>query len=583
MPSEHHRPCDPAKASHEIAIAIGIIIFASMLACAPMFWYGASNGFDSSTALVWERYFSQQLLGGDLYPRWLMGANRGAGSPAFYFYAPLPYYIISVPTALLPSVQGTIQLAWGDWLLLMLSGTSFYICARVQFHSNVALACSILYMVLPYHYEVDLWTRQDLAELTNYIWMPLTLSCLEDVLTNGENEARLAGCYALMLASHLPSTILFTLCLGAYIATHIGQTEFLPRMLRVGRALFIGVSLAGAYWVPAYFCQRYIHSEAWWSWSFDYHLWFFPVKPLEAFRGFPSLRAINIRIFEVVGITTSLLMLLTWASVLEHGLCSINKLKGYLAMAAFAWFLMTPASEFVWETLPFLPKVQFPSRLSMIVDLATALTALHGISRMHRTKPSVAMIIVGCILSLAWCTWSADLKTKLRPFDDQSTLARRDDHVRNGVDAPEYTTVWSPFSEGTFDNSIHIANRPLLSYDVHNGFVKLRRWKRGRIELMIELKAATSLVIRQFYFPSWRAESEDGRLLPLVPSKQDGLISVPLPAGKYQVRLRLVPLPQEVVGYLVSFLGLGMLWGVSPFSVRDPGRRSASSLSDRCA
>lgn len=554
---------DGRNPSHEIAMAVGIILFASILACAPMLWYGASNGTDSSTALVWVRYFSQQLLDGNLYPRWLMNANRGAGSPAFYFYAPLPYYIASIATFLFPKAALTTQLAWEDWLLLSLSGVSFFVYGRTRFRSGVAVVCSILYMLLPYHYEIDLWTRQDLGELTNYIWMPLALRFAEELMRNGTGEAGFAGCFALMLISHIPSTLLFTLCLVPYAVMQYRRKEFFAKLLKSVRALCVGVLLAAVYWVPAYFSQQYIHAEAWWTWYLDYHIWFFPVRPLEAFRSMPDGRAYNLRIFTLVGITTVAMMLLALASVLAHGVSYIKKLAAYIAMASFAWFLMTPASELVWTTLPFLAKVQFPSRVSMVVDLATAVIALHAVSGLRPTKRSAVVIIAGVAASLIWCIWTADLKAKLGPFSDQSLIALRDEYVNEGVDAPEYTTIWSPFSGDTFDNSAHIGPRARVSYDVQNGMVDIGRWEPGRIELAVDLKTATSLIVKQFYFPSWRAMTEDGIPMPISPSKQDGLISLNLPSGDYRLIVKLVPLPQEVVGALMSLVGIGMLVGVS--------------------
>lgn len=569
MSTEGQWQCYVRGTPREITVALGIILLASMLACAPMLWYGASNGFDSSTALVWQREFSRQLIHGDLYPRWLMDANRGAGSPAFYFYAPLPYYFASVAAGLVPAARDVVQLAWADWLLLALSGVTFYLYGRVQFKSHLALTCSLLYMLLPYHYEIDLWTRQDLGELTNYIWMPLVLRFGENLLRNGDGELRLATCYGLMLISHLPSTILFTLCLLPYILSYCRQRAFLGRVLRVGRAAGTAVLLASIYWIPAYFCQRYIHAEAWWSWFTDFHLWFFPVRPLEAFRNIPEGRTFNLRVLQVVSITTAALVLFTGTSLLSHGVGCLRKLGGYLGTAMFAWFLMTPASTLIWEATPLLAKVQFPYRLSMIIDLATAVIALHSMSGIRGMKLSVVPGVLAAFGLLTWCVYTADLKTKLGPFSDPSLIAARDANVHNGVDAPEYTTVWSPFSADAFDNSVHIGDRSRISYDLRSGLVQARSWSPGYIKLKVDLTSTTLLVIRQFYFPGWQASTPDGQPMALFPSREEGLISLSLPSGRYQVIVKLVALPEEIVGWLMSLLGIGVLCLIFNRSARE--------------
>ena len=42
---------------------------------------------------VWSDQFTTELAKGHLYPRWFPLANGGAGSPTFYFYPPLAFYV----------------------------------------------------------------------------------------------------------------------------------------------------------------------------------------------------------------------------------------------------------------------------------------------------------------------------------------------------------------------------------------------------------------------------------------------------------------------------------------------------------
>src|SRR5437868_3808254 len=51
---------------------------------------------DGVTHAVWYTHFSEQLSSGNLYPRWLMDMNAGLGSPAFFYYPPVPFFLTSL-------------------------------------------------------------------------------------------------------------------------------------------------------------------------------------------------------------------------------------------------------------------------------------------------------------------------------------------------------------------------------------------------------------------------------------------------------------------------------------------------------
>ncbi len=138
------------------AVNIFIIVVIGALVCLPTFIYGAPNGHSIVYNLVWLREFSAQLAGGELYPRWLLDVNEGAGSPAFFFYAPVPFYIASFGAAFCTSCDISIKLAVGEWLLFISSGVAFYAFARHVAKPWPAILSALLYMLLPYHLEIYL-------------------------------------------------------------------------------------------------------------------------------------------------------------------------------------------------------------------------------------------------------------------------------------------------------------------------------------------------------------------------------------------------------------------------------------------
>ena len=72
---------------------LALVAVVATLICLPTFIYGAPYGHDTVYHMVYLSDFTAQLRDGDWYPRWLTHLNGGAGSPAFFFYAPVPFYI----------------------------------------------------------------------------------------------------------------------------------------------------------------------------------------------------------------------------------------------------------------------------------------------------------------------------------------------------------------------------------------------------------------------------------------------------------------------------------------------------------
>ncbi len=528
------------------------------LACAPMLWYGASNGHSIIYNLVWLKSFSTQLMQGDWYPRWLMDMNHGAGSPAFYFYAPLPFYLASIPDLLVPDGKLTLLLAWGEWLILGLSGAAFFQYARRRYSLSVAWFCAVIYMLLPYHFEINLWRRQDIGELTNYIWMPLILYYTEKLFDGRRAFAGLAMCYALMMLSHLPSALLFSIAIGGYVAMLLWFRHSWRHLPRFTAAIAVGILLAGVYWVPALTSEQYVRSEKLWTPYFDFHHWFFPLN--DAPHHDLGSRDFADRLFTMIGVSTAIFSLCWLPAFRWRETIGTKKLFGCLVLIGVAWFLMSPLSTFVWETAPELWKVQFPWRIAMVVDLAAAIAVLHALHclQVHRDWFS-ALALVIALAALSWGMLTMNVKHKLDPFDNPWWITGRDTAVRNGLDAPEYTTAWNRSTSA--DTSAEIAGAEQLVYEADAGAIDIVQWLPRHIALQVNLQKPVALRVRQFYFPNWRATLESGQALVLTPAEQTGLLEMNLPAGDYRLDLRLEKLPQEWIGLGVSLGGLALLIG----------------------
>lgn len=530
-----------------------LLLALAALVCAPLLWYGAPNGHSIEYNLVWLKNFAAQLAQGDLYPRWLMNMNSGGGSPVFYFYAPLPFYILSIPTLLCSSCKLTVQLGIGEWLMIGLSGLSFFHFARLTFSTRIAVLSAAFYMLLPYHFEIDLWQRQDIGELTNYIWMPLALYYTERLIAGQNTIIGLAVVYGLMLLTHLPSTLLFSIALGFFLLVLAWRRHHWRFIAQFALAIGLGLLLTGLYWVPALFSEQYIRTDQLWSAVFDFHRWFYPIhgEPLDEGED----DAFALRLFAMIAVTSAMFVLCWLNAYRWRHVLGRSALFSCLIMTLIAWFLMSPYSQWVWEHAPELWKVQFPWRIAMVLDLATAIAMLHSLHALEQHHDRISALVITAVLGLLLYSFAtADVWHELDPFDSPGWIVSRDESVQEGVDAPEYTTAWNPAEPE--DETNPLLNVGPLQYDSSKGLITVIDWAPRRIVLDINLQQPSALRVRQYYFPNWQVESSLAGRLPLKADPASGLLSVQAPAGQYRLAFTLRPLQQELIGGAVSGAGL---------------------------
>ncbi|WP_170303765.1 hypothetical protein [Reyranella soli] len=96
---------------------------AAALLLLPTLVLGTLISHSSPQNLTWASQFAEQVRAGILYPRWMPDSFDGLGSPAFYFYPPLPFWIdaaVSVVTA--NALSTPYRLAVTTTVILFLSG-----------------------------------------------------------------------------------------------------------------------------------------------------------------------------------------------------------------------------------------------------------------------------------------------------------------------------------------------------------------------------------------------------------------------------------------------------------------------------
>lgn len=533
------------------------IVLVSLAACIPLLLFGIPAGHDGIAHASWQQQFVVEMKAGAIYPRWLSGVENGTGGPVFFFYGPLLHYIGAF-VSFFGCGECSIEHRLGItiWLVIVLSGISFFLSARPYVDRLGALAGGLLYMLMPYHFGIDVWTRSALAETAAYIFFPWVMSAAWRVLQGIRPVAELALALGLMMMTHLPSALISCCFLLGLSVVRIAHGPSVICMARLCLGFALGFLVAAAYVLPALSLQSMATMDLLWAEGFIFDQNFLFRSGRRAFSR-PSM--------DTIAVATAAVALL-----LAGGLWSLQQHRRTLAALAtmavlLLFFLMLEASSFVWKTIGPLQRVQFPWRLMTQVDLATAFLFAFSLNRANQHSNGLKLAAAGllvCVplislnLPLVWDGHYGQMY-----FRNETARANWVAALAAGFSTREYHTPW--FAPRSSDI-------PLLAPEAPETVARVLRWRGRDIEFELRSPLPTSVVVRQNFLPQWRASTADSAVLPIEPSA-DGLVKIDLPSGKQVVHLTMPLQRAEIIGMLGSTVGLLgtiflMLW--RPFSSR---------------
>lgn len=544
----------PIHSSWLSGVSIGIL---TALLTLPLWSKGYLFGHDSITHLRWAHLFGEQFWGGELYPRWLNGVNGGQGSPVFFFYGPLPFWITSI---LPPWDEHTLETtAWklglSAFLSVFLSGFLFFAWMRRHVGAQVALAAAAVYVILPYHVLIDVHQRFAFAEFWSFTWAPVALLCADRIL-RGERFGfvGLAASNALLLMTHLPSTLLFGVVPILYLTTFASPQNRLRALAFGVGGCAAGAAVAAVYILPAMTMQQYVDMpNVQWSGMRNLYYNYLFYGPRFAEENIYN-RSEFWKLLTHVALETSFTGLvcaaLAWSGARRCPLVF------WVSTLAFCLFMTHPWSKPIWQVIPLLPAVQLPWRIILVQTLAAAALFAYGLQTVLE-RPSwlrVSLAICAVVVPLVqWLPFVPELgqhmRTKFHPED-----------IGNYWEVLEYRPVdvsesqWTKFQAGTPTDP----RPPLVTVSAGSGSVNVLSQSPRDILANISAQTKVTLVIRQFKFIAWHALLDGERDLP-IEATAEGLISVNVPDGDHRVRLHLVAMAPERAGLWISAMSVVIL------------------------
>ena len=519
---------------------VAFVVAVSVLAVVPVLVFGVPSNRDLSNHFRFALPFYDAIAGGNFYPGWLAESNGGYGDPSFRFYPPALYYLLSL-----------FRFVTGEWYvatLLMVvfvavaGGLGIYFWARTLLPSSQAMWVGLFYALAPYHLN-QLYQATMLAEWAGAAVLPFVFAFLERVCARGRRRdvAGLAGCYALLVLTHLPLTVIGSIGLVVYALVRAEARRRLQTLAKLAGAAALGLCASSIYWIT-------MISELHWiginsidhDASVDYRNNFL----LSTF----SPDNMNVWWMNILLLMT-LLLAAPIPLLLRRAIGGDQRsLRAVVALTSLGLFMTLPLSRPLWSLLPSLQQTQFPWRWLTIVSLGIAVSIAAAVTKISQCARVPRMLILSAMTIAVVFTLSHVVReAKYLPRQSfENTLAA----VRGTASVNYWFPIWATSTPKPMTNEVEIAGRT----------VTVNSWTPEARRFSVAAGEATEARVKTFYYPHWTATAGN-QLLPTRPDKDGALlISIPHDAATIDLVFKEPPLSRvSSFASLAGFMFIGAL------------------------
>jgi len=554
-----------------------LILLLTLFAWAPLLAPGYFLGaHDAKHNLFWLVQFDQGLRDGFLWPRWAPDHVLGYGYPLFTFYAPLPFYVAELFHLLGASIAGAIKITWA--LAFVLSGVTMYRFARRLWGQGPGFVAALLYVYAPYHF-VNIYVRAALAEFVAYALLPWALHCFWDLLEQGGRRrfaeysqpfaeysqpfALAALSLGLILLTHSVTLILFPPALALLVLYWLllrwrrdRQVPWRPAALALGAAS-LALLLAAIFLLPVIAESRYIVQEQFLPDTYRYSNQFLYLYQLFSGEwGFGNaLPGPEDGMSQQLGLWLVVLGLAALPLLWRYRPPQRGVVAGFVA-ASLASVIATQAiSGPLWALIPPLALIQFPFRLLSLAALFLSLAAAGVLAALSapRRHLTPGFIALGLAILLASYPYTQPQHTPVTDRN-QSPAAVTDfemafPDMRGSTAFAEKPPVDSPKRAAYLTGAV----LPLAGIIAGEGQVTAVRHGAGSEQVRVSAGTPVTLQFYTYWYPGWRATA-NGQPVAIRAGGADALITLDLPPGEHDVRIRFGNTPLRTLAAVLSVL-----------------------------
>jgi uncharacterized membrane protein len=529
-----------------------VLAAVSVIVMLPVLFNGIPYGYDLPHHYQCAMTFYESFLNGDIYPSWSLNRNYGFGGMESRLYPPLSHYSLAIGFYLTGS--------WhiGSWIVFtiftFLGALGIYLWAKEYLPARQAVFAGCFYALMPYHLN-QLYNTFFFAEFVGSSVLPFSFYFVSRACRRGKTSdvVGLAISFAALVLTHLPLTVIGSLCLAIYALTLLKRENLFLQIGKLSASVLLGLAASSFFWTKVLLekdlmAKTAVYADPW----LDYRLHFL-LTPIQNFDG-----ALLTRIYETSSFYYDLMFLMTVVLVVG---CTIPfliwlkgkefKMKGVWILFGLSVFLAIPFSRFVWDALKPLQETQFPWRWLAIVCIGASMLSACYVNHLFewfktRNRP-LALIICGCILS--FITYSASQVIRQAPYIEKGGINEFMDRTSSDIGFTFWWTIWT--RKAAFDNKEKVS--------ANERKTEIRNWTATDREFQIGEGTAKEARVATFYHPNWKATVNN--IPTQIKSDENGAILIPIPTAKSSVKLNFVePFAVKAGQWTSAFSWLGFIF-----------------------
>ena len=545
-------------------LSLAAILLTTLAATGVLLTRGPSCGHDFDFHLVSWLEVARSWHSGLLDPHWVSSANFGAGEPRFIFYPPASWML----GAVLGSIAGWHAAPWlFTAVCLFCAGLGMRRFARDWLSPVPATAAACLYIANPYMLFVA-YERTAYGELMAAALIPLLLCfAVRQLPPIAALSATIAGIWLM----NAPSGVIACYALLWMTLWRLASERSWQAPLRIAASTAIGLVLAAFYLVPATYQERWVEiaraigPDMRFQDSFLFH---------HTGESFHDAVLHTASIIACVLIASALASIPLWPGVLGSGVLRSRVLRTrpllWLAsIIPLILLLLLPLSTPLWRFTPQLAYMQFPWRWLLVLAPVAALFVAGGIVHRMRTPLLITVAAILCAASIVICT---------RPFhqycDEEDNVSAQlvlmqdgsgqegtdeytpddDDNAEVDQDMPEVRVLVSPGAEEPDSGKVQNPEYQPDPNAERHATVTVAQWSSEHRAVVLNTPAAGYAVFRLMDYPAWMIR-QDGTIVRQHPHRDDGLLTISVPAGRSEIDIRWHTTPDIWFGRIISLLG----------------------------
>lgn len=551
-------------------LAIIVILFLSLYAIRSLFASGSFYTHDDIFHIARIANYIHEIEQGQLPVRIATRMGNGFSYPIFNFVYPLPYMFISAIYFLF-GISITASTKVVLIASTILSSLAFYTFIKQQYSTLSSLLATTLYLYIPYRF-LTLFVTGQLGTLMAFFCAPFVFLFAQKMLDNQNNKPLLVRYGALfsvsvclLLLAHLISAVIVLPLVAIYILLEIYQKNKKFELKTIQPFIIptiLGVLLSSFYLIPSILESTYVkagHEEI-----VTYVGHFVSPKQLLYSKwgygfsepGYDDLISFQLGLVQwiLLAITCAVVVLqvvkLPLLATLQSKILrkqNLIQLTVYVAIILISVFLMTEYSDFLWRSLPVLPKLQHPWRLLLVPTIIIPIIAAGLLESIKNKK---LQFITCCVLIILAFYFNRNYQRSMEStrYPDEHYLENKAWLYGSGDVAWEFLPV--------------TAQQPSTApqYIIHPGLLKNQNADQTisnsmSFDLAVPEEQLATLNI--IYYPNWQVLI-DGRIQEITLS-EDGLITVLLPSGEHTLTVQLRQTHLQLVANALSILTLLLL------------------------